>query len=205
MTKPKIILGRGGTGVICDVQISEKSAVSRQHFSITFAPEHEAIQVENLSKNGILVNGQFLTRFSAPMLLRYQAEITYGKPDDMKLTLLLPAEYQSLLTKKKKNDAAYLPLLQYIGNLLVNGNREQASCQRLVSLMQSHYDKRVKHIDTAVLFNSIRHVLTQNDHIFQVVPSMVPSEPPRFSVRAQERTRFIQFAQLQHQEGPTPL
>lgn len=200
MTKPKIILGRGGTGVDCDVILTKESAVSRQHFSIRFAPEHEAIEVENLSKNGILVNGQFLSRFSAPILLRSQGEIAYGRPDAMRISLLLPV-CQHVVEKKRKQ-SVFLPLLPWVGQVLVRA-KTALPTDELVSRVWAAHAREMPHLDRARLANSIRHVLVQNEHIFQAVdpPCVTPRDPPppvRFAVRTQEQSRFIQYAQHKH-------
>lgn len=59
-------VGLGCMGVINVVKIGEYFAVSRQHFSVTFSLDHNVIQVENLSNDGIVVNVLLLTRFRCP-------------------------------------------------------------------------------------------------------------------------------------------
>ena len=171
MTKPKIILGRGGKNCECDVIISEASAVSRQHFTIRFAPELQAFEIENLSKNGILVNGEFLNPYSPPILLRSQADIGFGRTDPMKLMFILPT---SNPTDTKKRDMAsdkHVPLLQWIGEtLLSKGHLTAKGIRKEVEKAHPELTKRLG--SSQIIDSSIRHTLTQNDHIFQVLDSI---------------------------------
>lgn len=167
MIKPKIILGRGGNGVECDLMLSTDTAVSRRHFTIRFAPEHQAMEIENLSKNGILINGEFIRHAHNPVLLTSQAEIAYGKSDDMRVTLLFPTLSRTQL--KKEPQAAFVPLIQWIAEALVMD--KELTPRSIVEKLRAAHSNDLQNIDDYALFNSVRHVLTQNDHIFYVVAS----------------------------------
>lgn len=215
MTKPKIILGRGGNDISCDVLLCNDSAVSRQHFWIRFAPEHQAIEVKNLSKNGILIDGEFVRRDSDPVLLTSQAEIAYGKEENMRVSLLLPAPTRGQL--RKSPQASFIPLIQWIGEILVT---DSALTPRAIhDKLRNSHAKELQNIEDYALFNSVRHVLTQNDHIFHVVGSALESLPAssapsqalagktslpadvpvaKFALRVEEKDRFVQFAQTSH-------
>lgn len=221
MTKPKIILGRGGSECECDVVLSRDSAVSRQHFSIRFAPEHQAIEVENYSKNGILVNGDFIRRYSAPILLRSQAEIAYGKLDHQRITLLLPVANRGSVQRKKSSHASFIPLIQWIGEILVSGTPSTPS--EITTKLRQKYSKELQALDNSALANSVRHILTQNDHVFCVVEDDTKSSTvgnvagslemgirscdkndgtvARYGLRPEEKGRFVQFAQTAHARG----
>lgn len=204
MTQPKIVLGRGGENVDCDVIISTESAVSRQHFTIRFAPELQAFEVENLSKNGILVNGEFVHRLSPPVLLRSQADIAFGRLDPMRISFLLPVGIKPSVKKKELAAERNIPLLQWMGEAITaHGPLTAAQIRDVVDKSHPHQLQRMgtEHI----VSSSIRHILTQNDHIFCVVDSievennlgMVGIPPPGgkvtdayFSIRDEQKSRF---------------
>ncbi|KAI0561229.1 hypothetical protein FGB62_89g06 [Gracilaria domingensis] len=165
MAKPMITLGRGGKGVDCDVVLSEASVVSRQHFTIRYVPELQAFEVKTLSKNGILVNGDFLHKLSPPKLLRSHAEITYGRDDSMSLSFILPPGDKLSLKKKKNRNVSQVPMLQWIGEALLNGDPLNAR-QIRARIETTHPNQLNKLGSESTITSSIRHVLTQNDHIF---------------------------------------
>ncbi|CAN8068347.1 unnamed protein product [Agarophyton chilense] len=171
MINPTIILGRGGKGVDCDLILSEASVVSRQHFTIRYVPELQAFEVKTLSKNGILVNGEFLHKLSPPKLLRSQAEIMYGRDDSMNISFILPPGDKLSLQKKKKNKVnSQIPILQWIGEALLSGNPLNAK-QIRERIETMHPSQLSKLGSEGTIASSIRHVLTQNDHIFFVQDS----------------------------------
>lgn len=213
MTKPTIILGRGGNDVKCDVLLCNDSAVSRQHFSLRFAPEHHAIEVKNLSKNGILIDGEFYRRDSDPVLLTSQADIAYGKEEDMRISILLPAPTRAQL--KKSPQAPFIPLIQWIGEILVVENA--LTPRAIQTKLRNLHAKDLQNVEDYALSNSIRHVLTQNDHVFHVVgtnrndPSVfsgsitsgkagdvVVIPVATYALNPTEKDRFVQFAQTSH-------
>lgn len=219
MTQPKITLGRGGEGIDCDVIISSESAVSRQHFTIRFAPELQAFEVENLSKNGILVNGEFIQRLSPPVLLRSQADIAFGRLDPMRLSFLLPVGTKASVKKKELAADRNIPLMQWIGEAISIHTILNADEIR-TKIDEAHPNQLQKLGSDRVIASSIRHILTQNDHVFHVVdsqeleqgkgPATVPLERGKvrdayFGVREEHRSRFYSFvsqAELEnHQKG----
>lgn len=171
MIKPKIILGRGGKDVKCDVIISTESAVSRQHFTIRFAPELQAFEVENLSKNGVLVNGEFVHRLSPPVLLRSQADIAFGRYDPLRITFLLPVGVKSSVKKRELAAEREVPLMQWIGEQLVEHDYLSA-IQLRMKIDEAHPNQLRKLGSEEVIASSIRHILTYNSHIFAVVDPM---------------------------------
>lgn len=213
MTKPKIVLGRGGEDVGCDVHVSNATAVSRQHFSIRFAPEHQAIEVENIGKNGILVNNTFLSKYSAPILLRSQAEIAFGGYDPMRVTLVLPVANRVIGKNQKKNSSTrsnkFVPLLNWVGETLVD--TDALSMDQIVARLRNSHRSALRFLDDRVLANSVRHIISQNDHFFSVVKNTVgkgtlavsPVLGPKFTLRENARGRFIQFAKLSFAENAT--
>lgn len=171
MTKPKIILGRGGENVECDVVVSIESAVSRQHFSIRFAPELQAFEVENLSKNGILVNGEFVHRLSPPVLLRSQADIAFGRRDPMCISFLLPSGIKASVKKKEVPSEKTLPLLQWIGEaIILHGPLTAAQLRKVIDEAHPHQFRKMG--GDHIVSSSIRHILTQNDQIFFAADSI---------------------------------
>lgn len=167
MTQPKIILGRGGNDVNCDVIISSQQAVSRRHFSIRFAPELQAFEVENLSKNGILLNGEFLHRNSPPVLLRSQAHISFARIDDMCISFILPVGPKTSLKKRELARERKIPLFQWIGEAITMHTILNPS-QIYKHIDDMHPNQLHKLGPPVVVRSSIRHLLTQNDHIFFV-------------------------------------
>lgn len=219
MTQPKIILGRGGENVDCDVIVSTESAVSRQHFTIRFAPELQAFEVENLSKNGILVNGEFVHRLSPPVLLRSQADIAFGRLDPMRISFLLPSGIKPSVKKKDLSAERNVPLLQWMGEAVVaHGPLTAVQLRDVIDKAHPHQLRRMggEHI----VSNSIRHILTQNDHVFFVIDSvavennlsMVAIPPPGgkvtdayFGIRDDQKSRFYSVISADehavHKEG----
>lgn len=204
MTQPKIILGRGGKDVDCDVVISSESAVSRQHFTIRFAPELQAFEVENLSKNGILVNGEFIQRLSPPVLLRSQADIAFGRLDPMRISFLLPVGTKASVKKKELAADRNIPLMQWIGEAISTYTILNAREIR-AKIEEAHPHQLQKLGPDRVIASSIRHILTQNDHVFYVVdsheleqgkgPVTVPLDMGKvtdayFGIREEHRSRF---------------
>lgn len=205
MTQPKIILGRGGKGVNCDVIISSETAVSRQHFTIRFAPEIQAFEVENLSKNGILVNGEFIHRLSPPVLLRSQADIAFGRYDPMRISFLLPVGAKASVKKKEPASERSIPLLQWVGEAIVADDYLTAK-QIRDAIEKAHPNQLQKLGSDAAITSSIRHVLMQNDHVFYPMDSTelesngsgclagLPGgkiTDAFFAVRAEHKIRFI--------------
>lgn len=177
MTKPKIILGRGGENVECDVVVSTESAVSRQHFSIRFAPELQAFEVENLSKNGILVNGEFVHRLSPPILLRSQADIAFGRRDPMCISFLLPSGVKASVKKKEAPSEKGIPLLQWMGEaIMLHGPLTAAQLKKVIDEAHPHQFRKMG--SDHIVSSSIRHILTQNDQIFMVVDSIKVENDP---------------------------
>lgn len=205
MTQPKIILGRGGVGVDCDVVISTESAVSRQHFTIRLAPELQAFEVENLSKNGILVNGEFIQRHSPPVLLRSQADIAFGRNDPMRISFLLPVGSKTSVKKKELASDRSIPLLQWIGEAILLHGELPAS--RMVGVIEGRHPHQLKKLGPQrVIEGSIRHILTHNDHVFCVVEKVVRRngadadiEEAAFAVHEDQKSRFYTFITREEQ------
>lgn len=172
MTKPKIVLGRGGEGVEVDVIVSSKTVVSRRHFTIRFAPEINAFEVESLSKNGVLVNGELLRRLARPAVIRSQTDIAFGNGEEMHVSILLPAWIKTSRKKRGRATEEKTPLLEWIGEALVLGHMLSAE-QLRPAIERAHPGELEKLGSRDVVASSIRHVLTQNDHIFQVVESEI--------------------------------
>lgn len=203
MTKPKIILGRGGRDIECDVKISSENAVSRQHFTIRFAPELQAFEVENLSKNGILVNGQFVHRLTPPVLLRSQADIAFGRCDPMHISFLLPVGPKNSIKKREYAADRHVPLLQWVGQQIVQANFLTARDIRR-KIEGAHPQQLRKLGSDAVVDSSIRQILMQNEHIFYVMDSLQienrdgndagPVKDAYFAVRDEQKSRFFQYA-----------
>lgn len=166
MIKPTIILGRGGKDVECDVILNQGSVVSRQHFAIRFVPELQAFEIRTLSKNGILVNGDFLNKNAPPLLLRSQADIVFGRDDHMRLSFLLPAGGKSIIKKKDKS-GPQVPLLRYVGEALLAAKPLNAK-QIQERIATTHPNQLLQLGTKSVVASCIRHVLTQNNHIFFV-------------------------------------
>lgn len=167
MTKPMIILGRGGKDVECDVTLSNNTVVSRQHFTIRFVPELQAFEVKTLSKNGIIVNGEFLHKLSPPLILRSQADILYGKYDDMCFSFLIPAGGRQNLKKKNSRNNCPVPLLQWVGEALLAGT--PLNGKQIRDRIETIHPDQLRKLGTEpIISSSIRHILTQNDHIFFV-------------------------------------
>lgn len=196
MTQPKIILGRGGEDVECDVIISRESAVSRQHFTIRFAPELQAFEVENLSKNGILVNGEFVQRLSPPVLLRSQADIAYGKNDPMRISFLLPVGSKTSVKKKEFAADRSIPVLQWVGEAILM--HEELTASEIVGAIEERHPHQLKKLGPeSVVAASVRHIVTQNDHLFRVVEKAPPKngadadrEEAAFTVHDDQKSRF---------------
>lgn len=215
MTQPKIILGRGGEGVDCDVIISSESAVSRQHFTIRFAPELQAFEVENLSKNGILVNGEFIQRLTPPVLLRSQADIAFGRLDPMRISFLLPVGTKASVKKKELAGDRSIPLMQWIGEAISMHTILNASdIHKKIEVAHPHQLQKLG--SDRMIASSIRHILSQNDHIFYVVdsqeleqgkgPAIVPLEggglkDAYFGVREEHRNRFYSLLSQEELEN----
>ncbi|PXF44619.1 Fork head transcription factor 1 [Gracilariopsis chorda] len=167
MTKPMIVLGRGGKDIECDVTLSNNTVVSRQHFTIRFVPELQAFEVKTLSKNGIIVNGEFLHKLSPPVILRSQADILYGKNDDMCFSFLIPSGGRPTLKKKSSQHNSQVPLLQWIGEALLGGT--PLNGKQIRDRIESIHPNQLRKLGTEhIISSSIRHVLTQNNHIFFV-------------------------------------
>lgn len=213
MTKPKIVLGRGGRGTECDVIISTESAVSRQHFTIRFAPERQAFEVENLSKNGILVNGEFIHRLNPPILLRSQADIAFGRYDPMRISFLLPVGSKSSIKKKGVAPDRHVPLLQRIGEAIVEHDLLTASGIR-AAIERSHPYQLSKLGSDHIINSSIRQILMQNEHVFVVVDSIqlknirssngsnnMPNggavKEAYFTVRPDQKSRFYRYNEIE--------
>lgn len=192
MVKPKVILGRGGNGVECDIQLTRENSVSRQHFSIRYAAEFQALEIENLSKNGILVNGHFKQRYSKPVMSKTQCEIVYGRFDKMRVTLLLPSPMKPIEKKKKslsthhhfhikkmfsnsniKNNVKigrFIPLLQCIAFILSN-SKSPVSIPYIISQLKGSpfLKNQLFHmVSDYKLKYSVQHVITQNLTQFQI-------------------------------------
>lgn len=204
MTKPKIILGRGGKGVDCDVQVSNESPVSRQHFSIRYAPEHESMEIENMSKNGILVNGEFKQIFSSPKLIKSQTEISFGRFDKMRLTVVLPIKDKVINKKNGKhivkhhhqhilklwnekgyniNNIQFLPLLNCIAYVILTyghgtDDGKGLDVNDIVKWLKSCKDlqsQQFKLVKDFGLLGNVRHVIIMNPGKFKIVGSDGPS------------------------------
>lgn len=210
MTKPMITLGRGGKGVDCDVKLSDQNAVSRQHFCVRFTPDNDGVEVENMSKNGIIVNGNFIQRLKQPVLIRSHTEVAYGRPENMRLTVILPAMSDRAIAKKRlqqqaNNEKTHFPLIDLVGHALATtttGAYPLTMDELITTLRKYHTQLRPPRMKESLLRNSVRHVITHNEHIFDVVLAEVygvPTKQPRYAVNASYQQRFSQFSiLLQH-------
>lgn len=206
MTKSKIILGRGGKGVECDIRLGGENAVSRQHLSIRYAPEYDAIEVENLSKNGILVNGTFVQQFANPVLVRAQTEIAYGRYDSMRITLIFTiSNYFTNPATLKIGDGSENEKANsdWIGHALVSkpdAGTTGMTINQIIEMIKSLYPKLTP-AQIASLPLDVRHIITQNHQLFSIVlprTAQNPSEYAKIIVHPSAKQRFVQFAKQLH-------
>lgn len=207
MTKPMITLGRGGKGVDCDVKLSDQNAVSRQHFCVRFTPDNDGVEVENMSKNGIIVNGNFIQRLKQPVLIKSHTEVAYGRPENMRLTVILPSVSDRVIAKKRlqqqaNNEKTHFPLIDLVGHALATtttGAYPLTMDELITTLRKYHTQLRPPRMKESHLRNSVRHVITHNEHVFDVVLSEVygaSMKQPRYRVNESYQQRFSQFSLL---------
>lgn len=223
MTKQKIILGRGVKDVECDVVVSKETAISRQHFSIRCVPELQAFEIKNLSKNGILINGEFATLDSPPRLVRSQTEIVFGKSPEMRCTFVLPAEVDRSLNgsngngrsgtrsgakrdAEKKSRYAQHKMLNIIGKTMVD-EKHPMSLEEICSVVEERFKEEVNSLMPQTFRNYVRHIISFNPNIFETTDTTAEGAPlstrssAKFVVRSEHRAHFFALANMEFELG----
>lgn len=220
MTTPEIVLGRGGKDVNCNVIVSKETAVSRRHFAIRYVPQIRAFEIENLSKNGILINGLYITQESPPFVVRSQADIAFGKRENMRCTFIIPKEPlksngngASKNGAKKKDSKSEVSqtvqLVNFMGKVMVDENRPLA-CAEITHLVRERFRECIPRGPMQTFENSVRHALSHNGNIFEVDDGAGDEKSnhglpkvAKFVVRQTQKAYFHRLAITEYAAGVT--
>eukprot|EP00181_Compsopogon_caeruleus_P000565 CAMPEP_0184683160 /NCGR_PEP_ID=MMETSP0312-20130426/10097_1 /TAXON_ID=31354 /ORGANISM="Compsopogon coeruleus, Strain SAG 36.94" /LENGTH=242 /DNA_ID=CAMNT_0027135269 /DNA_START=230 /DNA_END=958 /DNA_ORIENTATION=+ len=158
-------------------------SISRQHAIIAYSPSEQAFELTVLGKNGLLVNGNFVSRDEKPIRLRSQTEIILGKVQrhHMTITFLLPSSKDDEdLRKKIGKRKGTMTLVEKVAQALMSEEDQGNSVLSQKPHVMS-FDDIVQYVlemfpDTLsetlggefVVRNSIRHALVING-FFEVV------------------------------------
>mmetsp|Transcript_35732 Transcript_35732/g.142888 ORF Transcript_35732/g.142888 Transcript_35732/m.142888 type:complete len:266 (-) Transcript_35732:4709-5506(-) len=184
-----------------DFLVSTDSVISRMHARISYSVVEQAFEIEALGKNGIYVNGRYITRHNRPAVLRSQVEIIMGSQRPIVMTFVLPSASTTEVNRRKhkqKLPTGEINIVDRVGEALSDGGEDgMKTVDEITSAIWNRIYQNPKnpYRTKTSLASGVRRVLQLNSY-FMLDPVITPGVVRKWKVCPEHTKRFASSLSL---------